>query len=178
MLPSANYDLSAYPKHTVPSGKRSPRTSETVGIRSARATGKERGGALIEFTLVMPLLLLLMTGMVSFGFALHNDLLLTNAVSIGAQQLSFSRGQTTDPCATAYTAISAAAPSLTSSLSLTFVINGTTYSATTSCPSGAANMVQGGTLQVTGTYPYTLAIVGQTFGSSHNLKTQISEFIQ
>src|SRR5262245_50988575 len=71
--------------------------------RLKRAAGNERGQSLVEFTLAMPILLLLMTGMTSFGFAMHNNIILTNAVNAGAQQLAFSRGQTTDPCATANT---------------------------------------------------------------------------
>jgi Flp pilus assembly protein TadG len=137
----------------------------------------QRGGSLIEFTLVMPILLVVMTGMVSFGFALHNELVLTNAVNTGAQLLSFSRGQTTDPCATAYGAISGAAPTLATGLTLTFVINGTTYSSTTSCTAGAANMVQGGSAQVQATYPCTLAVLGMNFPGCR-LGAQITEFIQ
>jgi len=136
-----------------------------------------RGGSLIEFTLVMPILLLVTTGMVSFGFALHNDLVLTNAVNSSAQLVALSRGQTSDPCATAYAAATGAAPSLASGMSLSFVINGTTYSATNSCPSGASNMVQGSNVQVTGTYPCVLAVFGESFPSC-TLKSQITEFIQ
>jgi len=137
---------------------------------------KERGGTLIEFTLVMPILLLTITGMVAFGLALHNELVLTNAVNSGAQLLAFSRGQTTDPCATAYGAINSAAPSLTTGLSLTFVINGSTYAATTSCTAGAANMVQGASAQITATYPCALGVLGEKF--SCQLGTQTSEIIQ
>jgi len=155
------------------------RLSTAASPRPRRARRpRERGGSLIEFTLVMPILLVVMTGMVSFGFALHNDLVLTNAVNTGAQLLSFSRGQTTDPCATAYAAVTNAASTLnTSSISLSFVINGTTYASTTSCPSGAANMVQGASAQVTGTYPLVLAVFGTNFASYH-LGTQVTEFIQ
>jgi Flp pilus assembly protein TadG len=137
----------------------------------------QRGGALIEFTLVMPILLLTMTGVSSFGFALHNDLVLTNAVNTGGQLLAISRGQTTDPCATAYTAISGAAPSLKTGLSLTFVINGSTYTATTTCTAGAANMVQGASAQVTATYPCSLVVFGMSFPTC-GLRAQITEFIQ
>jgi len=132
---------------------------------------------LIEFTLVMPILLLTMTGMVSFGLALRNDLVLTNAVNTGAQLLAFSRGQTTDPCATAYTAISGAAPSLTSGLSLTFVINGSTYTATNTCAAGAANMVQGASASITATYPCALGVFGENFAGC-KLQSQVTEFIQ
>lgn len=156
-------------------------TSEaSAGIRPGEKKAparKQRGQSLIEFTIVMPLLLVLTTGVVSFGLALHNFLVLTNAVSTGAQLLSISRGQTTDPCATAYTAITNAAPGLTSGLSLTFVINGTTYTAVTSCTGGAANMAQGASAQITATYPCVLSVVGMS-GSSCSLKTQTTEFIQ
>jgi Flp pilus assembly protein TadG len=155
-------------------------TEVCVKIRSGgkRTRGcNERGGAFVEFTLVMPLLLLTMTGIFAFGFALHNDLMLTNAVNTGAQLLAISRGQTTDPCATAYTAISAAAPSLKTGLSLTFVINGSTYTATYTCTAGAANMVQGASAQVTATYPCTIVVFSMSFPSC-GLKAQITEFIQ
>lgn len=140
------------------------------------SAGNQRGGTLIEFTLVMPFLLLSMTGLVAFGFALHNELVLTNAVNAGGQALAFSRGQTSDPCATAYTAITAAAPSLTSGLSLTFVINGTTYASTDTCAAATANMVQAASAQITGTYPCALGIVGESY--SCELRSQVTEFIQ
>ena len=143
-----------------------------------RARGKRSAGnSLVEFTLVMPVLLLVMTGMACFGFALHNDMILTNAVSAGAQVLAFSRGQTSDPCATAYSAISNAAPTLTSGISLSFQINGTSYSSTTSCTSGASNMIEGATAQITATYPCTLYVYSQTF-STCSLKSQVAEVIQ
>jgi Flp pilus assembly protein TadG len=151
--------------------------ADRTGRQGRRSEARRRrGGSLIEFTLVMPLLLLTTTGMAAFGFVLHNELVLTNAVNTGAQQLAFSRGQTADPCATAYTAISNAAPSLTSGLSLTFVINGTTYVATTSCTGGAANMVQGAPAQVTATYPCALGVFRGSFSCS--LGTQTTELIQ
>ncbi len=145
-------------------------------VRTGRAGRRgRRGGTLIEFTLVMPILLLVMTGMASFGFALHNDLVLTNAVNLGTQLLAFSRGQTTDPCATAYAAITGAAPSLSSGLSVTYVINGTTYS-TNTCSAGATNMVQGASAQITASYPCNLAVLGEAFACK--LQTQVTEFIQ
>jgi Flp pilus assembly protein TadG len=175
MLPSVNCDLRGCPKQPFPGHAVRGCVRRPGGKRAG--AGNQRGGSLIEFTLVMPVLLVTMTGMVSFGFALHNELVLTNAVNAGAQQLAFSRGQTTDPCATAYSAISSAAPSLTTGLSLSFVINGSTYASTTSCTSGASNMVQGASAQVTATYPCTLAVFGMNFPSCH-VGTQVTEFIQ
>ena len=146
------------------------------GHPRARA-GSKRGQAVIEFTLVVPVLLLIMTGLVSFGFALRNFLVLTNAVNAGAQLLAISRGQTTDPCATAYSAIKNAAPSLASGLTLNFVINGTTYTASTSCPAATTNMVQGAFAQVSASYPCSFGIF-QMNNHSCKLQTQVAEFIQ
>jgi hypothetical protein len=116
------------------------------------------------------------TGVAAFGITLHNLLLLTNAVNVGAQVLSISRGQTTDPCATAYSAITGAAPSLRTGLSVTYVINGTSYT-TNSCAAGASNMLQGASAQITATYPCTLTIYGMV-SPSCSLQTQLTEPIQ
>lgn len=135
-------------------------TAETcvkTGSGAVRADSR-RGQSVVEFTLVIPILLLVMTGLLSFGLALHNYLVLTNAVNTGAQLLAISRGQTTDPCATAYAAIQGAAPSLASGLTLTFVIDGSTYSSTKTCTAGAAEMVQGAFAQVTASYPCSFGI--------------------
>jgi hypothetical protein len=160
--------------------------SDSIKIRSGGKrvkAGNKRGQSLIEFTLVMPILLLVMTGMLSFGFALHNYLVLANGVTAGAQVLAISRGQTTDPCATAYAAVKSASLGLTTAnLSMTVVINGTTYSPPTppltpSCTAGAANMVQGTSAEVAATYPCILAVVGMNF-SACKLQMQTVELIQ
>ena len=57
------------------------------------SVGNGRGQATIEFTLIVPILLVLMTGLLSFGIALHNFLVLTYGVNAGAQLLAISRGQ-------------------------------------------------------------------------------------
>lgn len=157
-----------------------PRLSEVLlKVRSLgkRVSDEQQGQSLIEFTLVMPILLLIMTGMLSFGFALHNYMVLTNGVNAGAQLLAISRGQTSDPCATASAAVQSTVLGLTTAnLSYTFVINGTTYT-TTSCTAGAANMVQGAPAEVAATYPCTLAIFGMHIPSC-NLQAQFVELIQ
>jgi Flp pilus assembly protein TadG len=159
------------------SNKRRGESAVKLGcVDMRRVRVNERGTALIEFALVLPVLLITMTGMAASGIALHNLLVLTNAVNSAAQQLSFSRGQTTDPCATAYTAISKAAPGMTTGLSLTFVIDGSTYSGN-SCTAGAASMVQGASAAVTATYPCTVVYYG-TVLSGCTLKAQLTEYIQ
>ena len=85
-------------------------------------------------------------------------------------------GQTSDPCATAYSAISNAAPTLVANISLSYVINGTTYNSN-SCTGATSNMVQGSTVQITGSYPCVLAIVGQS-SSNCTLRARVAEMVQ
>ncbi len=154
------------------------RTLEMTGsAKGERLAGSRRGQSLIEFSLVMPILFLTVTGMLSFGLAMHDDLVLTNGVNIGAQALAMSRGQTADPCATAVSAIESASPSLVSAnLSYTIVINGNSFTSS-SCTSGASDMVQGTTASVTVTYPCTLAIYSMNIPAC-TLRTETAELIQ
>ncbi len=116
------------------------------------------------------------TGMVSFGLSLYEQIVLSNGVNVGAQTLALSRGQTSDPCATAVSAIENAAPSLsTLRLSFSFVINGTSYTST-SCTSGASNMLPGATAQVKANYSCVLQVYG--LSSSCGLAAQTAEMIQ
>ena len=124
--------------------------------RAVRAAD-DSGQALVELALSLPILLLLVFGLCTFGVAFENYLVLQNATNVGARALAISRGQSTDPCSTASTAITNAASVLTSSsLNFTFVLNGASYTGT-SCTAGAANMTQGTTARVTVTYPCTLS---------------------
>jgi Flp pilus assembly protein TadG len=144
----------------------------------------EDGQAMVEMALVLPILLLVVTGILTFGLAFNNYVLLTEATSVGARALAISRGATTDPCATASSAVIAAAPLLTpANLSFTFVLNGATYTGT-SCSSGssttgaAANLVQGANAIVTVTYPCSLAVYGANYAPHCSLQAQMTELIQ
>src|SRR5580700_9028722 len=91
----------------------SPHTLDKTSRAELRTRPRgRRGQSLIEFSLIMPVLFLAMTGLLSFGMTMHDYLSLTNGVNYGAQVLSMSRGQTADPCATAVSAVQSAAPSL------------------------------------------------------------------
>ncbi len=144
---------------------------------------REDGQSLIEFAVTLPLILLAVTGILVFGLALNNYMMLTDATAIGARQLAISRGQTLDPCATVVAAVTAAAP-LLKPANMTFAIslNGTKYT-TTSCAgtntSGApANMVLSSTAIVTVTYPCSLSLFRDLISSSFLLTAQTSEYMQ
>src|ERR1700755_2522690 len=87
-------------------------------IESSRARhlhSDEQGQAMVEIALVLPVLLLVVTGILTFGLAWNNYVTLTEATNVGARALAISRGATTDPCAVAANAVIAAAPLLNSS---------------------------------------------------------------
>src|SRR5208337_38025 len=116
------------------------------------SAGSEKGQALVEFALVLPVLLLVVTGITTFGIALNNYLQLTEAVGIGGQALSVSRGNTTDPCNTVSSAVEGA-----SSLSSTSY-SGASCSSTSTTTGAAGNLTQGQAAVVTVTYPCSLAV--------------------
>jgi Flp pilus assembly protein TadG len=142
------------------------------------------GSSVVEFALVLPLLLLITTGILSFGIALNNMLTLTNATSIGARFLAVDRGMNLDPCATSVAIVKGTSPGLNpANLTFTFVINGTTYPGlscnSSSLTAGAAgNMVQGTAAQVTVTYPCRLGVFGNNILPGCTLKAQTTEQIQ
>lgn len=150
----------------------------------------EDGQSLIEFAFCLPPLMVLMTGMFAFGMAISNYIMLTNATSAAAIQLSISRGQLAspnyDPCATAVAVVQGAAPTLkTASLNYAFVLNGTTYASnTTSCTStsettgAAGNLVSGQSVTVTVTYPCSLAIFRSNNFPSCVLTAKSTELVQ
>jgi Flp pilus assembly protein TadG len=143
-----------------------PKQSEFSSSRNAAhyLVSAERGQSAAEFALVAPVALLLLLAIVEFGIAFNNFTALTFATNTGTQALSFSRGQTTDPCQLTSQAVYSAAPQLTqSNLKFTILLG------TNSVASGAANptcsgsqqyLVQSSTAKVTVTYPCNISIMG------------------
>jgi Flp pilus assembly protein TadG len=142
----------------------------------------EQGQSLVEFALLVPMLLLLTTGIFVFGAAMNNYMQLTNAVSVGARTVAINAGIATDPCATAANAIKAAAPGLaTSGLSFKISFIGTTTVNATgaTCIADAASLTSGSTVMVTATYPLNLSIYGNVFNLSNAVLTASStELVQ
>ena len=154
-------------------------------VRARLRTRNEEGQALVEFALSLPLLMLILTGMMTFGIALNNYLELTNAASIGARLIAISRGQTTDPCATIATAVYHAAPFLKpANLTFTLVLNGTSYTNMASCPSAstttgaAGNLLQGTDAQLTVKYPCNLKVFGYNYAPSCTMTARTTELMQ
>ncbi len=163
-------------------GHRSPRCAP--GVTLSACARRQDGQSLVEFALCMPILLLIVTGIFTFGIAMNNFVMLTDATNVGARLLAISRGQTTDPCSTVATAVAAAAPNLRSTaLAYSFVLNGVAYNGN-SCNSAsnttgaAANLTKGSTVKVTVTYPCNLTVYGANYAPACLLTAQTTELVQ
>ena len=152
-------------------------------LRSARAAWRHRrplrkdrrGASLVEFAIGLPVLMLIGLGMLKFGVAMSQYVMLTNAASSGATALALARGTTT-PYTTATTAITSSAPSLKSgSITTTVKVNGTACTTNTGC---AALLTAGATAQVTTTYPCDLTVMGRNFKSGCTLSAQSAQMVQ
>jgi Flp pilus assembly protein TadG len=65
-------------------------------IRRSGRTGEERGAALVEFALCVPLLLVVIAGIVDFGFAFQRYEVITNAAREGARLATLPQYQGND----------------------------------------------------------------------------------
>jgi Flp pilus assembly protein TadG len=124
----------------------------------SRMRSSREGGAMVEIALLLPMMMLVPTGICSLATPIFQKLQLTDAVANGGRVLAFDRGAI-DPCQHATQVIYAAAPGLEKSqITLSFTLNGVRYGdGVTSCPGASggknANMVAGQTAIVKATYP-------------------------
>ena len=134
------------------------------------------GVSAIEFAIISPVLLMIVTGIFQFGVAMNQYLSLTNAVAQGALTLALSRGTTT-PYSSTTAAIAAAAPGLaTAQTTITVKINGTACTSDATCLS---SMVAGQSAVVKATYPCNLTVMGHNYAPNGcNLSAQTAQMIQ
>jgi Flp pilus assembly protein TadG len=154
------------------------------------------GQSLAEFGLVLPLLLLVLSGIFSFGIIFNQFQILTNATNDSARAFALSAnggGSSTtsnapngDPCAYVNTLVQADAPSLNSSnltYSIIYTVTSTTTSTTytgtgSSAPTCAGiTMTSGDTVKVTVKYPVTTSIF-QWATKSLTLSSSSTELVQ
>ncbi|MGO8789108.1 MAG: TadE/TadG family type IV pilus assembly protein [Terriglobia bacterium] len=169
--------------------------------RALRLVRAEEGSTVLEMALVLPVLMLTLVGIMTFGLAFYNQITLTNAVNNAAQVLMAGSGVITDPCASVNNALAAAAPSLNNpavygpaagKLSYTIQAYTTTTGSTPavgpyavvfpsggiSCASEAANLTEHYQVIVTATYGCNLTVLGHNFAPTCLLTAQTSEVVQ
>ena len=139
----------------------------------ARA-GSESGSALVEAAMVLPILLVVVLGIGRFGITFNNYIIVTDAVRAGGRQLALSRGLA-NPCLAAKNRVLSAATSLApASLTITTVVNSTSYAGTCN----AAVMTVGSDATVTATYPCDLAVFGINYAPGCTLTSTVTERVE
>lgn len=166
-----------------------------LAARFGRLRRGDAGSTVAETALVLPVLLVVLTGIFSFGIILNQYLVLTNAVNGGARGFSASAPGTDggvsiedsgDPCKYAATTIQNSATNLTASnlsYTITYTVAKTsaatkytgTGSSSPSC-SGLA-MSQGDSVEIQAVYPVTPVMFGWT-SKSFSLTAQSTELVQ
>jgi Flp pilus assembly protein TadG len=152
--------------------------SRSVGAASSKPrqlTTDRRGVSAIEFAIAAPVVLTIGVGIMKFGLAISQYLMLTNAAAQGATTFALSRGTTT-PYTSTGTAITNAAPSLTAaSITKTLKVNGTACATDSACQSALA---AGATALVITSYPCDLTVMGFNFKSGCTLTAQSAQMVQ
>lgn len=169
------------------------------GLRRFLRSGSQ-GQALVEMAFTLPIMMLMITGMASFGLLLNSYLMLSHATDVGARYIALNQGNfgtaaSTNPCAMAATQIQAAAGTLAASnLSYTFTFynsagsstgsysssNGTgSFGSGSACASGGSTAMGlgGGSVSVQLSYPFLLTVYGWA-PSSMPLQAVTTEIIQ
>jgi Flp pilus assembly protein TadG len=127
---------------------------------------REDGQSLVEFAVVLPVLLMIVTGIIQFGSLYNKYITLTDAARNGAQTLALGRGLS-NPCDPAVTQAlqSASAVSLTSGQVTPSFSSGSDFCGTgtyvyKSSGNTSGTEVQGDQATVTATQPVTLNVFG------------------
>lgn len=156
---------------------------------------RDDGQALVETALVLPIILVAVFGILIFGFFTLQIMSLTQGVNSAGLVLSVNAGETTDPCATAATALQNAAPILvpanisytvtltppaTSSGTKSYPYTGASCSSSSTTTGAAGYLVSGGQVQVTASYSNcSLKFYGKNFAPNGcSITSTITEVVQ
>ena len=136
---------------------------------------REDGQGLVEFALVLPVLLMIATGIMSFGIVFYRYITLTDAVRAGARTLSLGRGLT-DPCSPAVneTVNSAIDVNLQPS-QVKIIVNNNADSCN---GNDGTDWIQGNQATVSASIPYSLNIFGVISIKSGTLTASATDAIE
>jgi len=148
-----------------------------AGRRSAWR--REDGQTLAEFALVLPVLLLILTGILKFGLMFNNYITLTDSVRSGARTLALGRGLSGNPCAPAILQTeNSASPTL--HLADSDIQVGPEYgsfSGAETCMTGVG-WVQGDQATLTARYSCDLTVLGINFFPGCTLTASATQAIE
>jgi Flp pilus assembly protein TadG len=119
-------------------------------MQRVRHRRREEGQTIVEFVLVAPVLLMILFGIVQFGIAFKNSIVVTDAVRAGARKAAVSRGLAPSARTPAVEqAVDLAAGDLAAPLTVLVT----------------SSWVAGEKVTVTASYPYEINILGVVVAS-------------
>jgi len=139
--------------------------------RATDAANRQHGLAAMEFALILPLLLLVVFGVVGFGIAILDKVVITNASREAARNGTVYRGVNLRPTAAQVRGVA------TSYCSQNLVSFNGNRTCTVTLSSDPATLVSGGDLTVTVTYPFAFIGLGDDinpFGAAGGLTLSAS----
>jgi Flp pilus assembly protein TadG len=144
-----------------------------------RRTERERGQALVELALVLPIFLLLLLGIVQFGSVFRDYIALTDATRVGARQASVARSTlpATDRVDSVTARVHKAAVSLDPAKMTVAVEVFDPVSGASLDPTQDASWQQSGDVRVSTTYPFKVDMFGMVFFDG-TLKSRTTERIE
>jgi Flp pilus assembly protein TadG len=147
-------------KHSAAPGSVRGKARPAGGWLLARLRRGDEGQAIVEFALVLPMLLLLFTGIFILSVVMYKQILLRTAASQGVQVLALSQNVPgiADPCTAATTAIGHATALDPSKIGITYY-NGPAGGAVIAAGSTCEGITKGTQLTVTLTYPCSFALI-------------------
>lgn len=151
---------------------------KTSGL--TRFVTNNAGAAMVEFTIVVPLLIMITMGVIQFGYNLNLMNALTNATSAGARLLSISRGSPTVYTDTLSAVRTNNANNFdTTQLTIAISVNGTTCATDAACANLLTN-AQAQPATVSTSYPCLDLLGAQTLISfaGCTLKSSFSFSVQ
>ena len=113
-------------------------------MTAAKRALNERGQAMVETAIVLPLLLIVLVGLIQFGLLFRDYLALVDAVRVGARAAAVSRGSA-DPAAAGEAKVRAAANDLDQDELDVDVVS---------------TWAQGSEVMVAAEYPYEINVLG------------------
>lgn len=128
-----------------------PAATETPAPSAGRRSRRSRGQAMVEFTLILPLLMLLILGIYQFGQTYADYIQVTNAARDGGRKALVSRSSTTG-----------VADSVSAAKNATWWLDKNQIGVTVS---PGQPWAQGTNVTVTVTYPYTINLLGYVVAS-------------
>jgi Flp pilus assembly protein TadG len=146
-------------------------------LRRGRRSDRKRGQAMVEFALVIPIFMLVLSGILDFGFALYSRMTVINAAREGARAAIMVPDNTTITSVAQAAAVSSAAGAGLTVSSPTVTCIQTSVSPSSTTTIGCNTAVTGDSVSVRVNFTYH-SFFPLLFGSTFDLSSTVQMVIE